>query len=185
MEPNGENGVLFTAEYCVLQHTVNNFHLEPEDAITAIEEALRYTDGQRLSHDNMTGIVCLSTIQGLSYHRKYFHRDWWWRIHPRDIIFYLNAMGGVGWVLGFPFLPLLWLIQLITCASTALASTGELDTDGKILVLIRNLAMGWTINHKLCTWILWYRNRKTWGDIFAIYFKDPKHPNTRLARRIK
>lgn len=165
MSPYGENGVLFTSEYL---HLNSDFYVQMHMK-NAIEAALvDYNDF--LSHDNWTGIVCASKLLGLSYHKNLFARDFWRRLHPRDIGFYLYLKFDFKVFLIPTILAMLW-----ACYSKQ-QTNGTLDTDGKILAWLRLHHIKIPLLNKLLENILLSRHNATWYDIFLIYFKDTEHP---------
>jgi len=176
MEPHGENGVLFTAYY---SHLATEELIDSDKAELAIEAAFAQTE-HPLSHDNMTGIVCLSKMYDLDYHKKFTHKDWKRRAHPRDVAFYLYAK-----------CPILRPLTVLTILSMFWAcwhkqqSMGVLDTDGKLLSWLRCKSFGWTLTEKMCTAIIKYRHNLNWSDIFKIYFRNDAHPNVRISREIE
>lgn len=182
MAPYGENGVLFTTEYVYLRRIagISASHLSSV-ALEAIETTLKEpADGEPLSHDNMTAIVSLSRFYGFDYHKTYFHRDWWWRIHPRDVFFYLYMMGGMYRVISYLGLWFTALSMVISCLSRQTVSSGDLDTDSKLLAWLRCEAAGW---HKFSR-LLEKLNGCTWNVIFNIYFRDPENPIRVIANEV-
>ena len=183
MSPYGENGVLFTAEYIVLRDNLRNDKVSLETVgVQAIETTLAPSDRDKLSHDNMTAIVCLSHFLGLSYHRKYFHREWWWRAHPRDIFFYLYMKGGISRFFSLFGIWFTILDGLFTCFHWKRNKDGSLDTDGKLLVWLKFKSLKLHRLEKLCTFLLKKGNNCGWITIFGIYFRqDRSNPILRLA----
>jgi len=182
MAPYGENGVLFTTEYIFLRRLAGatTAHLSSV-ALEAIETTLQPpSDGEPLSHDNMTAIVSISRYFGFSFHKQYFHRDWWWRAHPRDIFFYLYMMGGVARAVSYVGLWFTVLSMVVSCLSRQTVSNGDLDTDSKLLAWLRCEAAGWSRLSRLLEKL----NGCTWNKIFNIYFRDENNPIRVYANEI-
>lgn len=185
MPPYGENGVLFTAEYIFLRRVLNVSTLELSSVVMeSIDVTLAPSDRDKLSHDNMTAIICLSKFYGFDYHKHYFHREWWHRAHPKDIGFTLYNMNLFTRVLSIPFMVVLIADMLLECFKTTRVNNGDLDTDGKLLAWLRCQAMGWNTLQKVCEYLLRKRNNASWNDIFMIYFrKDTNNPIVELANK--
>lgn len=183
MYPYGENGVLFTTEYAFLRDLYDGSGSESIPRLILSIEHILKPDREPLSHDNMTAIVCASHRYGFEYHKTYFHREWWWRAHPKDIFFYLYMKGGIAKCFGLLGLWFTILSGLGSCWSRA-QSNGTLDTDGKLLHWLRIQACGWTFIGKISEIILNKRHGLGWDDIFSIYFHQKDHPNKELAREI-
>jgi hypothetical protein len=187
MPPYGENGVLFTTEYIYLRQMAK---LDTLSLQTIVVEAIDTTiappsDGERLSHDNMTAIICASKFYGLNYHKKYFHRDWWWRAHPKDIGFSLYNLNLFTRILSIPFMVVLIADMFISCGSGKRVSNGDLDTDGILLSWLRCKAMKWHTIEKICLFLLKKRNNCGWKEIFMIYFrKDYNNPIVKLVDKL-
>lgn len=196
MEPLGENGVLHTAYYLHLQFITPPYHMSV-DPRPAIEHALTYTAGDHLSHDNYTGIVCMSNTFGFDFHKRSFARSWHRRWHPRDIFFYNYLKGGLWRVLSIflmPFMLTFFIDGILTTLNSGLATNGIPNTTGKLLYWLRcqtMIASGsllFKIYFKLLTLIL-KRKNQTYADIFEIYFTNrvdgnKEHPIIALARSI-
>jgi hypothetical protein len=184
MAPFGENGVLFTAYYaCMMRLRLRPDQWEAFKAanrikvIQAISETLLDTNDY-LSHDNMTGIVCLSELFNLAYHKKLFHKHWWRRLHPRDIGFYLFAKTKIKLFLAPTFLAMFY-----ACWHKQ-ESMGNLDTDGKLLSWLRINTYDMTLMDQTCREILYTRHNLDWDDIFDIYFLDETHPLRRHSKAV-
>jgi hypothetical protein len=175
MAPHGENGVLFTAEYARLRQMTGKPPLFPNGDVRLPIEVTLSPGRDPLSHDNMTAIVCLSKQFNLGYEKNLFHREWWRRLHPRDIIFYLYMKGGILGALAKPFLFITILSGLYACYHKQ--ETGKtLDTDGKLLHWLRVETCDWKLTRKISSFILEDRHNMTWDDIFKIYFKEWDNP---------
>lgn len=187
MPPYGENGVLFTAEYIYLRQMagLNTLGLQTM-AVEAIDVTLDpQPDGEPLSHDNMTAIICLSKYYGLNYHKKYFHRDWWWRAHPKDIGFSLYNLNLFTRILSLPFMLILIGDMFLACASGKRVSNGDLDTDSILLAWLRCKYMKWQTIEKICLFLLKKRNKCGWKEIFMVYFrKDYNNPIVKLVDKL-
>lgn len=180
MLPYGENGVLFSAYYAKLIQ-LREGNICPLQAKTAIDCAIKDTEGEPLSHDNMTGIVCLSEMAGLDYHKTYKHRDWKRRAHPRDVAFYLYAKSKL-----FAPLLIITVISMLWACWHKKQSENVLDTDGKLLAWLRFETYNWRLTRWLCTYIIKKRHGLNWDGIFKIYFgrHGNNHPNIRHSGRI-
>ena len=185
MQPQGENGVLFTAYYMAMVVKEHYFWYWDINAVdrntTAILAALKYTKGEPLSHDNMTGIVCISKSFKLNYHKRLCHRDWHRRLHPRDVAFYLYAKHR--WLKP---LTSITMISMVWACWHKQISNGVLDTDGKLLAWLRFETFDWKWTRRLCTYIIKKRHGKNWADLFQIYFGgySMDHPNIILSRKL-
>ena len=195
-----ENASLFTAEWLLLeQMTQENSGMALEIAATSMISTLwnpeegRYQDrggvaGYHWSHDNMTGIYAMSSINGwlpksgLEKQTTTPNRF----IHPRDILFY--GMVERRWWATLAY-PLVYLLLLVFSIQPCLKPVGS--TSGKLLWFVRARTM---INEKLFMANLFYSiiNRiaeyrhgdKPWVKIFATYFPYEDHPSNILARHI-
>jgi len=184
MKPGGENGVLFSAVHAVARDKAGKAPIEVEApglVYLAIDNAIEDT-GDRLSHDNVTGIVAYSKLFGHDYHREYFHRDWWYRLHPRDIGFYLFNLSRFGKVLSVPFLPILVGSMIWACWHKQITN-GTLDTDGKQLAWLRVVSLEWNWLHDLLTKIV-NKRHGGWYNVFLIYYRSSEHPIVKLIGEI-
>lgn len=183
--PYGENGVLFTTEFIYLRRSAN---LSTDGFKTLVVDAIEATlapGRDRLSHDNMTAIIAASVHYNMEYHKKYFHRDWWWRAHPKDIGFSLYNLNWFTRILSLPFMLILLGDMFLACGSGKRVNNGDLDTDGKILAWLRCKSMGWSHVEKICLFLLKKRNNCGWKEIFMIYFrKDMSNPILQLVNKI-
>jgi hypothetical protein len=192
--PSAENNILFVAEYIALRKNAKELCLidlelthRAIDLITDVDDNLLPTDGDgTFSHDNMTGLVCLSNILDYSFHKKYFNYGWKRRWHPRDVIFYLYAKGGI---IGFLASFLLWIPMIamaVSCAQDYKVRQGRkiLKTDGKLLAWLRVNSFNLPITKWLCTKII-ERNKEfgSWKHCFEIYF-GKKHPISQFDEEV-
>ena len=186
MPPYGENGVLFTTEYVFLRNlTKRSTNAFSSVGMEAIKTTLAPSDVDKLSHDNMTAIVCLSKHYGFEFHKHYFHREWWWRLHPRDIFFYLYMKGGVARLFSFFGIWITVISMVVSALSTQKVANGDLDTDSKILAWLRCEAAGWFKLGLLIKYIIKKRNNASLYDIFNVYFrKDKSNPIMKLAKEV-
>jgi len=180
MEPYGENGILFLAEYLAIK----GFPLEwKRRVVKAIEEykdvrgIWRVKGEQHLSHDNFTAIVCLSSNYNLPYHKNIYRQDLvHCMLHPRDFIFY-NIVSGVS--LAWVFYPFALLAMMYSCYSDFKVRNGVrmLKTDGKLLTWLRCKSFDLPLTARICSWVLSKRTLfSSWKRCFEIYFLNPKHP---------
>ena len=121
----GENNLLFTAEYLILEELArpHDDFLHGDNQMIANRllqlmtiEAGKYRqrpdDYARVAaHDNMTAIICLSYFYKLNFHKQakvLVEIGKYW--HPRDFLFYNYVKGGLRkWLV----LPFMWLHSLI------------------------------------------------------------------------
>jgi hypothetical protein len=178
MEPLGENGSLHTSYYAQLI-SLRGEPITPEMTLNyakCMERALKFTAGDYLSHDNMTGIVALSVLSGNGYHLKLTHRSWHRRLHPRDLAFYFICRGGAFRFLGYILAPILVISMIISAFDSGKADNGIFKTTGKLLAwlrihtLIRLKIPGSVLLSKLISFIIRKKHKKTWAAIFSIYF---------------
>lgn len=185
MSPFGENGVLFTAEYCVMENELlpgsTNVALLGHRVLktSQVEEDYFSSGEKHFSHDNLTGVFCLSKTLGTDHHKKIWFRNYWAYLHPRDFLWYLWANQRWYSYLVLPFFPIITLAMMHSCWSDFKVRNGNkiLKTDGKILSFLRLKAFNMPITARLCDWVL--RNNKefgSWKKCFEIYFRDPEHP---------
>lgn len=183
MLPGGENGILFTSEYVRFSELSNKPSvLTTSNLHTAIQASLK-PGIDPLSHDNMTAIISISKQFGFNYHKTYLHRQWWRRLHPRDIVYYLYCLNPVMKVLMTPFIWITILSGLYACYHKQITNN-TLDTDGKILHWLRVETCNWSLTRRLSSYILRKRHNKTWYDIFLIYFPYKGHPITKMCKEL-
>ena len=198
MTPFGENGVLFTAQYCILKKllgksTVNETLLahraiENSKVDDNLYDASAPEKGEGWSHDNHTAIVCLGEHFDLNVVK--FPKDWYYRrIHPRDIVFYLYFILPPG-VLRFIFKLLFFWVpsisMIVSCAQTYKYRNGKkiIKTDGKLLAWLRFNTVSMPITKWICTKIIEKKFTRGWTRVFEIYFgKD--HPNSKLINNLE
>ena len=169
--PFGENGILFTSEFFTLKKLLGR--LSERDkflAKQAIESQrvspseFRAISEEINSHDNHTGIVCLSYLVGFDYHKRFFWKHWWRRIHPRDIVFYLYLKGGLSRSIASLLMWIPSLAMIISCAQNYKVRNGRriLKTDGKLLAWLRFNTIKMPITELICTWLI--KRNKTCGS---------------------
>ena len=190
MDPYGENQILFTTTYCALLRV----RLMPAewaafkrkhkmDAVKLIMITLQ-DKNDYVSHDNMTAIVCLSKMFDLNYHEIYFHRHWWRRIHPRDVGFYIYAKLKESNPFRKLFLLPTFLSELYATFHKQ-QTMGNLDTDGKLLALLRTLTFRRRTELHILTKLLEKRHNLKWSEVAKIYYRNEKHPNVRHLKAIE
>lgn len=197
MRPWGMNGGLHTAYYTYLLLVLYRTQQRPvvvDDFL--IKKCVDYTlfSDQTLSHDNMTGALTLSKLCGLGYEDKLVYRQWWQRLHPRDIFYYNYLRGGVWRLMVFPFVVIFLIDGLLALYDNSLAKNGIPNTTGKLLHWLRCHTM---INTGSKLWLIWFQllslilkhKKQTWADIFKIYFTDRDtgaidHPCIALSKSI-
>lgn len=192
MSPFGENGVLFTAEYVIMK--VNEMELAGlgKESLTGnllghrviktsqVEPDYFSSGEKHFSHDNLTGVFCLSKTLGTDHHKKIWFKNYWAYLHPRDFIWYLWANQKWYSYLVLPFLWIATLAMMHSCWSDYKVRNGNkiLKTDGKILTFLRLKTFRMPITARLCDWVLRNNNEfGSWKACFTMYFKDPEHPN--------
>jgi len=194
MEDRKETGsvtcsLLFAAEYWVLKNKHRGGLEDYEKYKSAV--AISYvrtekgfkdspTTQEPWSHDNHTGLVCLSKICGFKEHKQLYPSLWRTMLHPRDLIFYSWAAGRWYSRIAWFFLWIPMIAMVVTCLQDYKVRNGQniLKTDGKILTWLRINSFNLPVTKWLCT--LAIRNNKefgSWKRCFSIYFKDRGHPN--------
>lgn len=186
MQPYGENGVLFLAQFLALQNYPKEWR---ENVRVAIEDYVDedrkwYTKGEdALSHDNFTAIFCLSKAYGFKYHKSLFKKELLTHtmLHPRDFIFYIRFSEQWYSSLGFILYPISLLAQVHSCV-TDYKKRGDqvfIKTDGKLLTWLRCKTFNIKVTSAVCSAIINMKKKYfgSWKKCFEIYFKDPSHPN--------
>lgn len=141
------------------------------------------------SHDNMTARVSFGFITETKEAMKAGLKNWIEYLHPRDLIYYAFCAGGLTNFLSRPFLPLLLIIQAISCLRTYKKRPHGtfIATDSKKLAMLRCLA---TKDHSWVMWLSYHLNifiinsKKDFGSVskvYEIYFKRPDHPCRKMA----
>jgi len=118
MSPGGENGFLFTSQFILLSDGEYCSDISSR-ALSKISIGLGEFGLDPLepwSHDNHTGLVCFSKVLNLDIHRKIYLKHWYAMLHPKDFIFHMWAAGGWRAALVFPFLWILSISMILTCA---------------------------------------------------------------------
>jgi len=187
--PAGENGILFTAEFARLMRNFTGMNIN-DLVIKAIKSQMLSDNEFRASdtplepwsHDNHTAVVCVSKQMNLEYHKKTLGYKGFWRtaLHPRDFVFYHYAKGGLSSVIAWFFLWIPMITMIITCLQDHKTRNGVkiLKTDGKLLTWLRLQTFFMPITRFLCNLAIKHNKEfRSWKNCFAIYFKDPKHPN--------
>ena len=176
MEPYGENGILFLAEYLAIKGFPTEWKRR---VIKAIEEYKDVNGNWRvkgeadLSHDNFTAIVCLSHNYGLSYHKNIWRKDLvHCMLHPRDFVFYASMSSVALRVLFFPLYVIPLMAMMHSCYSDFKVRNGNkmLKTDGKLLTWLRCKSFNLPITSKICTYILGKRTLKLGGGVSIFIF---------------
>lgn len=193
MTPGGENGILFTAEYVTLakEGEYNMSKLFAYEAIKSQQigpHTFQSVDKKEpWSHDNHTGMVCMSKIMDLNFHKKFFWSGWWRRAHPRDVVFYLYMKGGIIGALAWFFLWIPMISMIVSCATTYKVRGARrfVATDGKLLTWLRCKAGNLHLTYWICSEIISRKEKfGSWYKVFKIYFKHNDHPNVRLAKEL-
>lgn len=197
MEPTGENGSLYTVEYLLLCRNYRKLVFRDKYFITKTLESIvldlfKYifrvennptseNPTEPFSHDNMTGILSLSYILDRKYHKKFFYKYWWRRIHPRDLGYYLYLYNP----LFKPLLLITSIAMIISCFPSYKIIDGAIvpRTDGKILSWIRLNTVRMPITAKICTWLI-KKQFGSWKNVFSTFFKDKEHPNNFFEKSV-
>jgi hypothetical protein len=202
MKPSGENGILFTYEHFLLRLSEWSLQLQsPTPELDYSEEQLRtvidyvtrngdisYFDGKGTwSHDNHTALTSASYMLDLDLHKKYLWKQWWRRVHPRDVGYYLYLylssnlpkLGVISTLLKVLLIPT-QIAMIVACYQEYKVRNDVkiLKTDGKLLSWVRFNTIPMRLTEKICTWLI-KRNPKfgSWKKVFGIYFgKD--HPSS-------
>jgi hypothetical protein len=195
LPPGGENGLLFTSEYLKLRQLLDEDSMLDYNRVNFALNVYKRQDGNFLvnkkegwSHDNHTGLVCLSHNIDADYHRKIYYSNFIQRIHPRDILFYLYIRGGITKAIAFPFMFICSISMIISCFQSFKYRRigGEMikiyKTDGKLLAWLRFNTVKMPLTKKICDYII-KKKHKGWGHIFETYF-GKRHPNTMMAKRL-
>lgn len=196
--PHPENSILFTSEYW---HLLALFRKNKQFSIKERSQIVKAINSQLLpdqsgfvsfdhnepwSHDNHTGLICLSKLLDLPYHKKLTWKGWWRRCHPKDLIFYAYLRGGLPRLIVTPFLFILCFFMILTCHEKYKVRNGVkiLKTDGKLLTFLRLQALpDLHLTKKICDEIIIERFG-SWAGVFKTYFVEENHPNVILARAI-
>jgi len=198
-EIHKENAGLRTATYSALamlsgeisQYRSSVNYVSALEALTDNEygEIRSYpkTNNRNISHDDITGAICAIKIIGL--HLPAFRNEFPiihpQRFHPRDVAFYFACHYP-----GLKYL-VLWITSIamiISCAQTYKVRNGKkiIKTDGKILSLLRILALDMKWTYKICTYLL-QKNKHfvSWANCFKIYYAhNDQHPIRRVTENI-
>lgn len=186
--PWGGNSILYTAEYAALSSSTTD-RLHRIHAIIAyncfIQSAiLELPTGESFSHDDMTALVCLNNQYDLDTDITRLHKiDTRSRLHPRDIIFYMYAAGGLYSVLVYPLLPILTICMVESVLNKTyktIDGVKVLATDGALLTFLRLHTFNFPITKLLVDLSLKFHKMK-WSDYFRTYF-GPDHPNYILSK---
>lgn len=185
--PWGGNSILYTAEYAALAAQSPD-RLASQQAYVAsscfIQTAiLELPSGESFSHDDMTALVCLAKQYGFDFSEFKLHQiDTRSRLHPRDIIFYMYAAGGIYRALAYPLLPILTICMVESVLNKTYKTINGvkvLATDGALLTFLRLHTFKFPITKFLVDLSLKFHKMK-WSDYFLTYF-GPDHPNYILS----
>lgn len=192
--PLGENEIVFTSEYWVMTKRLD----QPIDytySLMAIRKMMDFDRkgfssrvmGEPWSHDNQTALVCLSKLCNFDFHHKVFWKDWQWRMHPRDFIFYVWASGGFWGTLFTLILPIaltLAALEVFLRQYKDIDGDKVLMTDGKLLTWLKINSFSLPLTKKVCDfWIDKYYGG--WQNIFKVYFKDENHPLNVMIQQLE
>lgn len=190
MDNHTENSILYLAEYCLLyklrfgklpfsrveiQDTIESFRLDGNHFVAHKDS---YDEGKEnpWSHDNHTGMVTLSYLYDLPYHKQLNYEYWIYRVQPWNVAYYF--------ALAYPKLAFLVKPIIALKHITGVINFTENDkteTGGKILGFIHLSILNMTWTKKLCERIL--KKNTMFGSyqgVFDYYFKHEKHPNREI-----
>lgn len=163
------------------------------------------------SRDNMLAVTAFGSRVGYKFLAYSGIRNFSYRyLQPQDVIYFLYCCGWIGKLIAFPFMPILLLNMLFSAWNIRRCGSGVLDTDGRILSLVRILGQTkrswfWRRFGDFFTWISdrrlkpWLKENPSeipaefegkidginiWRILFAKYFRDPMHPINVECRRI-
>lgn len=152
-----------------------------------------------ISHDNISAIVAFSDLFGLPYAKAVFEHGkanfWrfdnvypeaprWSRImHPRDIIFW-SRLGGrpIGKAIAWLFMWFFYLALMVSILNKK-GSDGTIHTSGPLLVFVRLFPLRRKSIIARGFWWLCCKLRD-YKFTFDYYYKDPEHPNRKLAAEV-
>lgn len=183
--PHGMNDILYTTEFSTLTKETPN-EISQDSAQHLIDYhyflgrfLLNSDRTSPISHDNYTGLVCLSMIHELQFHKnmRFGHHCW----HPRDLFFYMWLTKGFWHWIGLLFLWVTSICMIESVLNTTFKTINGVDvleTDGKLLTW---LCLNST-NVPITKWICDRIAKKKFGgysQFFEIYF-GKSHPNYQL-----
>jgi hypothetical protein len=192
MSNHTENSILYLAEYCLLykqkfgklpfsrteiQDTIEYFRIGDKHFV-AHPDNFDETKENPWSHDNHTGMVTLSYLYNLPYHKTLGYEYWKYRIQPWNLAYYAILSNKY---LGFLLKPIIALKHITGVIN--FTENDKTETGGKIIgyIQLSVLNMDWT--KRLCEWILKKNTMfKSYQAVFDYYFKDEKHPNREIWR---
>lgn len=179
-----ENGPMFTGLLSCFRPSCARVYMIGDHGNTFRANSNREW-GSHFSHDNMTGLYCLSkntfnyfTSQRLPIAK--WNGKWW--LHPRDLAFYFWCHHPI---LGFPFLWIASLAMIVSCIQEYKVRDGKkiIKTDGKLLAYMRCRSFNLGITFAICTFFI--RRHKyfsSWNDVAKRYFQRPGHPLRSLIK---
>lgn len=180
-DTDSENDILFTAYEDMIQPRLGRRRVEEILDMYEIRpgEFLQRWDqptGRLASHDNITAIVYFSIAYALDFHKRIKVKNY---PHPRDFCFLLAQRH---WIYS-PLLIVYGLIMIHTCWRFYYASNGKIDTDGKLLYILRREVQSIPVVDEICHWLLSWRYGKFYVHaLFALYFEDPELPIRRMLK---
>lgn len=191
-----DNGILFLAEWYVLQEPVYPYTVYHRDRskinqvikkhMTTMGEFCQNPENRDdpASHDNLTAIMVLSKKCDLCWHKNI--KIWGVVWHPRDIIFYSLLRGRWYDRWAYCFRWLLGCIQLVSCLRKYKKRDHGtfIATDSKLLYFVRKSVVS-TWADSLCDRALKkHFGQEFWYQIFKTYFQDENHPNRILSEKL-
>jgi hypothetical protein len=185
-----ENSILYLAEYCILfkmkfgklpfsrtemQETIESFRVGDLHFVAHPDSYKEATENP-WSHDNHTGLVTLSYLYNLPYHKSLGYEYWIYRVQPWNLAYYATLSNPILGILLKPIIAIKHITGVIN-----FTENDKTETGGKILGFIHLsvLNMKWT--KKLCEWILKKNTMfASYKEVFDYYFKYENHPNRKL-----
>lgn len=161
-----------------MQDTIESFSLSKTHFV-AHKDSYNEADENPWSHDNHTGMVTLSYLYDLPYHKRLNYDYWIYRTQPWNLAYYAT--------LAYPILGLL-LKPIIAIKHVSgvidFTENDKTETGGKILGFVHLNILGMNLTKKLCEYIL--KKNTMFGsyqEVFDYYFKCEDHPNRVLFRK--
>lgn len=176
LDPQGDNGILYTAEYSTLAKADDQI---TQRQVRALLQAVNPTDSKTIwSRDNHFGYIALSKRFGFNFHEKLYLSNIKYLIQPNDVIFWLWASEGLIGLLATPFLFISSLAMIFTVLITSyktIDGVKVLATDGQKLTRLTINSFNLPITKNICNYIV---NKKYggWQIFYSTYFKNPEHP---------
>ena len=181
-----ENSILFLAEYCLIYQQkfgklpfsrteiqgAIEFHRVGDNRFVARPDDFDEAKENPWSHDNHTGIVVLSMLYKLTYHKVLSWDYFKYRIQPWNLAFYVYAKF-TGTILEYP----LMLFTMFIVVLKGIDSMKSKETSGKLLTYVHTSMLGMNYyRDTICPKMSKKYGQPDWKTIFGIYFKAKDHP---------